>query len=84
MDAVVHFGARERTAAEGVFAGLRCVKTVGYTGHLRKRAERHLEVRGNAFIKNWFMMSGMPRPEEDAKLLDLAGEVARESGREKK
>ena len=45
---------------------------------LRQRAERYLEARDQAFINHWFPFGIMPGPEEDAKLLDLAGEVAKE------
>ena len=45
---------------------------------LRRRAERYLEARSHAFIMNWFGIRDMPGVEEDGKLLDLAGEVARE------
>jgi hypothetical protein len=44
---------------------------------LRKRAESYLETRSHAFIMNWFGVRDMPA-EEDGKLLELAGEVARE------
>jgi hypothetical protein len=43
---------------------------------LRQRAERDLEARDRAFINDWFPFGVVPSPEEDAKLLDLAGEVA--------
>ena len=49
---------------------------------LQKKAEKALEARSNAFIKDWFTIRDMPGAEEDAKLLGLAGEVAR--GMEKK
>jgi len=51
---------------------------------LQERAEKALEARSHAFIMNWFTIRDMPGAEEDAKLLGLAGEVAREMGREKK
>ena len=51
---------------------------------LQQRAERELESRSHAFIMNWFLLRDMPGAEEDAKLLNLAGEVAKELGREKK
>ena len=44
---------------------------------LHERAEKALEARSHAFIMDWFCIRDMPA-EEDAKLLDLAGEVARE------
>jgi hypothetical protein len=49
---------------------------------LQQKAEQALEARSNAFIKDWFTIRDMPGAEEDAKLLGLAGEVAR--GMEKK
>ena len=60
----------------------RAIQEKKLSAALQKRAERQLEDRSNAFIKNWFVTSGMPNPEEDAKLLDLAGEVAKELGKE--
>jgi hypothetical protein len=45
---------------------------------LQKKAEKALEARSNAFIMDWFTLRDMPGAEEDAKLLGLAGEVARE------
>lgn len=44
---------------------------------LQERAEKALEARSHAFIMNWFTIRDMPAA-EDAKLLALAGEVARE------
>jgi hypothetical protein len=49
---------------------------------LQQKAEKALEARSNAFIMDWFTIRDMPGAEEDAKLLNLAGEVAR--GMEKK
>jgi len=54
------------------------------TPALQQKAEQALEARSNAFIMDWFTIRDMPGAEEDAKLLSLAGEVAREMGREKK
>jgi len=51
---------------------------------LQQKVEKALEARSNAFIMDWFTIRDMPGAEEDAKLLGLAGEVAREVGREKK
>ena len=51
---------------------------------LQQKAEKALEARSNAFIMDWFTIRDMPGAEEDAKLLGLAGEVARELGREKR
>jgi hypothetical protein len=45
---------------------------------LQRRAEKALEARNRAFIMNWFGIRDMPGAEEDAKLFDLAGEVAKE------
>ncbi|MFZ4395007.1 MAG: glycoside hydrolase domain-containing protein [Kiritimatiellia bacterium] len=45
---------------------------------LQQKAEQALEARSQAFIKDWFAIRDMPGAEEDAKLLGLAGEVARE------
>ena len=46
---------------------------------LQQRAEQALDARSNAFIMDWFCIRDMPAA-EDAKLLDLAGEVAKELG----
>jgi hypothetical protein len=46
---------------------------------LQQRAEQALDARSNAFIMDWFCIRDMPAA-EDGKLLDLAGEVARELG----
>jgi hypothetical protein len=54
------------------------------SANLQQRAEKALEARSRAFIMNWFLLRDMPGAEEDAKLLGLAGEVARELGREKR
>ena len=48
---------------------------------LQQKAEQALEARSNAFIMDWFTIRDMPGAEEDAKLLGLAGEVAREMGK---
>ena len=48
---------------------------------LQQRAERELESRSHALIMNWFLLRDMPGAEEDAKLLNLAGEVAKELGK---
>ena len=58
----------------------RAIQNKKLSPELQQRAESYLEDRDNAFIKNWFLIGGMPGPEEDANLLDLAGEVARELG----
>jgi len=44
---------------------------------LQERTEKALEARSQTFIMNWFTIRDMPAA-EDAKLLALAGEVARE------
>jgi len=48
---------------------------------LQGRAEKALEARSHAFIMNWFIIRDMTGTEEDAKLLNLAGEVARDVGK---
>jgi hypothetical protein len=48
---------------------------------LQQRAEKALKARSQAFIMDWFTLRDMPGAEEDAKLLDLAGEVARGIGK---
>jgi hypothetical protein len=48
---------------------------------LQKKAEKALDTRSNAFIMDWFTIRDMPGAEEDAKLLGLAGEVARGMGK---
>ena len=58
----------------------RAIQNKKLSPELQQRAESYLEDRDNAFIKNWFLIGGMPGPEEDANLLDLAGEVARVLG----
>jgi len=55
----------------------RAIKDKKLGPELHRRAKSHLEDRSNAIIKRWFAMGEMLDPEEDAKLLDLAGEVAR-------
>ncbi|MEI6564633.1 MAG: glycoside hydrolase domain-containing protein, partial [bacterium] len=45
---------------------------------LQQRAEKVLKARSQAFIMDWFTLRDMPGAGEDAKLLNLAGEVARE------
>lgn len=44
---------------------------------LHERADKALDARSRAFLMDWFAIRDMPAA-EDAKLLDLAGEVARE------
>jgi hypothetical protein len=62
----------------------RAIQEKKLTPQLQQKAEKALEARSQAFIMNWFTLRDMPGAEEDAKLLDLAGEVAREVGKEKK
>ena len=56
----------------------RAIQEKKLSPELHQRAESCLEDRSNAFIKKWFVMGDMLGPEEDGKLLDLAGEVAKE------
>ncbi len=49
---------------------------------LQEKAEKALDARSHAFIMDWFAIRDMPAA-EDAKLLALAGEVAREVGKKK-
>ena len=56
----------------------RAIQEKRLSAALQQRAERELEARSHAFIMDWFSIRDMPAAEEDAKLLDLAGEVARE------
>jgi hypothetical protein len=44
---------------------------------LQEKADKAMDARSHAFIMDWFAIRDMPAA-EDAKLLDLAGEVARE------
>ena len=62
----------------------RAIQEKKLSPELQQKAEKALEARSLAFIKDWFTIRDMPGAEEDAKLLGLAGEVAREVGREKK
>jgi hypothetical protein len=56
----------------------RAIQEKRLSPELQQRAQRCLEDRGNTFIKNWLLVHGGPSLEEDAKLLDIAGEVDRE------
>ena len=60
----------------------RAIQEKKLTPELQQKAEKALEARSQAFIKDWFAIRDMPAA-EDAKLLDLAGEVARELERKK-
>ena len=62
--------------AEALFFIERAIQEKKLSAELQQRVERYLEARSHAFIMNWFGIRDMPA-EEDAKLLDLAGEVAR-------
>ena len=62
----------------------RAIQEKKLTPELQQKAEKALEARSQAFIMDWFTIRDMPGAEEDAKLLGLAGEVAREVGKEKK
>jgi hypothetical protein len=44
---------------------------------LQEKADKAMDARSHAFIMDWFAIRDMPAA-EDARLLDLAGEVARE------
>jgi len=61
----------------------RAIQEKKLTPDLQQKAEKALEARSQAFIMDWFTIRDMPGAEEDAKLLDLAGEVARELERKK-
>ena len=61
----------------------RAIQEKKLSPELQQKAEKALEARSNAFIKDWFTIRDMPGAEEDAKLLDLAGEVARVLERKK-
>ena len=45
---------------------------------LRQQAVTCLEERGRAFIEKWFILGDRLAPDADARLLEMAGEVARE------
>jgi len=70
--------------AEALIFIERAIQEKKLSPELQQKAEKALEARSNAFIMDWFTIRDMPGAEEDAKLLGLAGEVAREVGREKK
>jgi len=59
----------------------RAIQEKKLTPELQQKAEQALEARSNAFIMDWFTIRDMPGAEEDAKLLGLAGEVARGMGK---
>ena len=64
--------------AEALIFIERAIQEKKLSPELQQRAEKALEARSNAFIKDWFTLHDMPGAGEDAKLLRLAGEVARE------
>ena len=55
----------------------RAIKDKKLSADLHKRADGYLNTRGKGFVGSWCGVRYM-QSEEDAKLLDLAGEVARE------
>jgi len=55
----------------------RAIQSKKLSPALQQKAGQALEARSNAFIMDWFAIRDMPAA-EDAKLLALAGEVARE------
>ncbi len=57
----------------------RALQAKNLSPKLQQRAEQALDARSHAFIMDWFCIRDMPAA-EDAKLLDLAGEVAKELG----
>jgi hypothetical protein len=64
--------------AEALIHIERAIQEKKLSPELQQKAEQALEARSQAFIMNWFTIRDMPGAEEDAKLLNLAGEVARE------
>ena len=69
--------------AETLFFIEQAIQGKKLTPELQQKAEKALEARSQAFLMDWFTIRDMPGAEEDAKLLDLAGEVARELERKK-
>ena len=67
--------------AEALIFIERAIQEKKLSPELQQKAEKALEARSEAFIKDWFTIRNMPGAEEDAKLLGLAGEVAREMGK---
>ena len=63
--------------AEALLFIERAIQEKKLSDDLQKRANRYLDQRSEAFIKGWFGVRYI-QAEEDAKLLDLAGDVARE------
>jgi hypothetical protein len=64
--------------AEALLFVERAIQDKKLSPALQERAEKALEARGHAFIMNWFVIRDMTGTDEDAKLLALAGEVAKE------
>ena len=69
--------------AETLFFIEQAIQGKKLTPELQQKAEKALEARSQAFLMDWFTIRDMPGAEEDAKLLDLAGEVGRELERKK-
>jgi len=63
--------------AEALIFIERAIQEKKLSPELQQKAEKALEARSQAFIMDWFTIRDMPGAEEDAKLLGLAGEVAR-------
>ena len=63
--------------AEALIFIERAIQEKKLSPELQQKAEKALEARSHAFIMNWFIVRDMPGAEEDAKLLSLAGEVAK-------
>ncbi|MCJ8331033.1 MAG: hypothetical protein HRT89_17385 [Lentisphaeria bacterium] len=63
--------------AEALLFVERAIKQKKLSADLQKRANAYLNARGKGFVGSWCGVLYM-QSEEDAKLLDLAGEVARE------
>jgi len=62
--------------AEAILFIQRAIEEKKISGDLEQRANRYLDARGEAFLKGWFGVRYV-QAEQDEKLLDLAGEVAR-------
>ena len=68
--------------AEALIFIERAIQEKKLTPELQQKAEKALEARSKAFLKDWFVIRDMPA-EEDGKLLGLAGEVEKELGKGK-
>jgi hypothetical protein len=64
--------------AEALIFIERAIQNKKLSPALQQKAEKALEARSVAFIRDWFTIRDMPAAGEDKKLLDLAGEVERE------